>query len=61
MAAGSDSRQNVTGETTNGDHVGPSTLTISNRTWDFINRYALENGLLENTSGKFGEGTSQFN
>jgi hypothetical protein len=52
------SKRGVTGETTNGDHVGPSTLTISNRTWDFINRYALENGLLENTSGKFGEGTS---
>ena len=52
------SKCGVTGESTNGDHVGPSTLTISNRTWDFINRYALENGLLENTSGKFGEGTS---
>ena len=52
------SKYGVTGESTDVGNIGPSTLTISNRTWDFINQYALENGLLENTSGKFGEGTS---
>lgn len=47
----------TTGEGTNEQKRGPSTLTISDRSWNLISRYSKEVEL-EQVSGKFGEGTS---
>ena len=48
----------ITGEGEGPERRGPSTMTLSERTWGLIRGYCKTHDVGPSTSGKFGEGTS---